>query len=264
MAKEKFILVSLKEDQSKKLAQVISNNASRKILDYLSEKDATESELSEKLGMPLSTIHYNIQALVKGKLVEAEEFHYSKKGKEVLHYRLASKFIIIAPKSTFGLKEKLRSILPVGLLGLAGSLFLFASDFVQQLTRAPLMGASLQTAAEPVAAPLHEASRKSAESAIDEAARAGTTIAVEDSASAVATNLVEEEAENIVVNTIENDLADSAGGVVEPVGNQLGSEIAQSATYHVLQNPAIWFLFGCVFTVVLIILVEYINYKRKN
>jgi len=130
MKKEKFILVSLKEHESKKLAQIISNDTARKILDYLSEKEATESELAEKLGIPISTVHYNLQALVKGKLVEADEFHYSEKGKEVIHYKLANKFIIIAPKTTFGLKEKLKSILPVAIIVSAAAFILhFASKY---------------------------------------------------------------------------------------------------------------------------------------
>ena len=92
MAKDKFILVSLKEEESKKLAQIISNDTSRKILDFLAEKEATESEIASKLDIPISTVHYNLQALVKGSLVEADEYHYSKKGKEVLHYKLANKY----------------------------------------------------------------------------------------------------------------------------------------------------------------------------
>jgi DNA-binding transcriptional ArsR family regulator len=87
MAKEKFILVSLKEDESKQLAQIISNKTSRKILDYLAEKEATESELAAKLAVPISTVHYNLQALLKAKMIESDEFHYSDKGKEVNHYK---------------------------------------------------------------------------------------------------------------------------------------------------------------------------------
>jgi len=122
MAEEKFILVSLKEDEAKKLAQVISNNTSRKILDILSDGSHTESEISEKLSLPLSTVHYNMQALLKAKLVQAEEYHYSKKGKEVLHYSLASKYVIIAPKDAPGnLKERLKRIIPAGLIAVAGA-----------------------------------------------------------------------------------------------------------------------------------------------
>jgi len=122
MKKDPFLLVSLEESESKALAQVISNDTARKILDLLSkEESATETDISKKLKVPLSTVHYNLQALVKANLAVAEEFHYSEKGKEVLHYSLANKIIIIAPKktSTESFKEKLKSILPVGLIALA-------------------------------------------------------------------------------------------------------------------------------------------------
>ena len=127
MAKESFLLVSLNEDKAKDLAQVITNKSCRKILDFLADKkDATESEIAKKTKIPISTVHYNLQQLVKGGLVEGDEFHYSDKGKEVVHYKLANKFIVIAPKTTYGFKEKLKSILPVALiLGAVGFLMQF-------------------------------------------------------------------------------------------------------------------------------------------
>jgi len=127
MAKEKFVLVSLKESKAKKLAQVISNESCRKILDYLAEKEATETELANKLELPISTVHYNLKHLTDARLVDVDEFHYSEKGREVNHYKLANKYIIIAPKSTFGIKEKLKSVLPVALItaAAAGLLSLF-------------------------------------------------------------------------------------------------------------------------------------------
>jgi len=124
MPKEKFVLVSLKEDKAKQLAQIIANESCRKILDYLAEKEATETELAEKLNIPISTVHYNLKHLIEGGLITAEEFHYSEKGKEVNHYKLANKYIIIAPKTTFGIKEKLKTVLPVALLIGAGAGFI--------------------------------------------------------------------------------------------------------------------------------------------
>jgi len=121
MAKDKFLLVSLNESKAKELAQAIANETCRKILDYLAEKEATESELSEKLSLPISTVHYNLQQLQKGNLVVVDEFHYSQKGKEINHYKLANKYIIIAPKSTYGIREKLRGILPVAIIIGAGA-----------------------------------------------------------------------------------------------------------------------------------------------
>src|SRR3989338_2951490 len=116
MPNKNFLLLSLEDAQIKKISNVISNESCRKILDYLSSKEATESELAEKLSIPISTVHYNLQQLTDAGLVSAEEFHYSKKGKEIMHYKLANKYIIIAPKKSFGIREKLKSILPVALI----------------------------------------------------------------------------------------------------------------------------------------------------
>ena len=134
MAKKNFLLLSLEDTKIKKVSNVISNDSCRKILDYLANKEATESELAEKLQLPISTVHYNLQQLMETGLISAEEFHYSKKGKEISHYKLANKYIIIAPKSTFGIKEKLKSILPVALIaaGAAGTIQFLDNYFSSQ------------------------------------------------------------------------------------------------------------------------------------
>ena len=116
MPNKNFLLLSLEDEKIKKISNVISNESCRKILDFLSTKEATESELASNLSIPISTVHYNLQQLIETGLISAEEFHYSKKGKEVSHYKLANKYIIISPKKTFGIKEKLKSILPVVLI----------------------------------------------------------------------------------------------------------------------------------------------------
>ena len=121
MAKNKFLLVDLNEKKTKKLANTITSDTSRKILSYLAEKDDTEANMSKELGMPISTVHYHLQKLQEAQLVTVDEFHYSKKGREVNHYKLANKYIIIAPKKVVGLKQKLREILPVGLIALGVS-----------------------------------------------------------------------------------------------------------------------------------------------
>jgi DNA-binding transcriptional ArsR family regulator len=120
MKEESFLLVSLKEDKAKKLAQVITNDTCRIILDYLAKKSATETEIAEKLNLPLSTVHYNLQNLVDAKLVNVDEFHYSKKGKEINHYSLSNKFIIIAPKEEqSSVLDALKKFLPVTLIVIA-------------------------------------------------------------------------------------------------------------------------------------------------
>ena len=129
--KNKFLLVNLDEEKTKKLAEVIASRTSRKILDFLAEKESTESELSKNLKLPLSTVHYHLQKLQEGGLVTVEEFHYSKKGREVNHYKLANKYIIIAPKEVKGLKSRLKSILP--LVGIIAGISIII-EFVQRST----------------------------------------------------------------------------------------------------------------------------------
>ncbi len=156
MAGKNFLLLSLEDTKIKKVSNVISNDSCRKILDYLSNKSATESELSEKLQIPMSTVHYNLQQLMETGLISADEFHYSKKGKEVNHYKLANKYIIIAPKKTFGIKEKLKSILPVALIaaGAAGIIQLVSNYFLRTSGIAQKTMAIKAEIAEKAAAPV--------------------------------------------------------------------------------------------------------------
>ena len=216
MGKQSFLLVSLKEDKAKELANVISNDSCRKILDYLGgREDSTETEISTALGFPISTVHYNLQHLMKVGIIEVEEFHYSEKGKEVNHYKLANKYIIIAPKTTYGIKEKLKSILPVSLLALIGA------GFIQMYTKY-FRATGIQTSdygAEPVmeAAVASKAVVENVmEAAADEGARA----------------IIEEAPE--VVNVVQ----------AEP-------------------NLALWFLFGSLFVIVLVVIFELIKAKKR-
>ncbi|MBS3141996.1 helix-turn-helix transcriptional regulator [Candidatus Woesearchaeota archaeon] len=156
MAQDKLLLISLQEGQAKKIAQVISNDTCRKLLDTLADKEETETELAQKLGIPLSTVHYNLQQLMEAGLIISETFHYSVKGKEVAHYKLANKYIIIAPQSTWGIKEKLKSILPVAAFGVAVAAII---QFVQ--TRIPLQSAP-QVLAEAVPQAVAEAAAEGA------------------------------------------------------------------------------------------------------
>lgn len=111
---ESFLLLSLSDTKGKKIAQAVNNETCRKILDYLSKTDsATETKIATDLNIPLPTAHYNLSQLVDVKLVNIDEFHYSQKGKEVNHYSLANKYIIIAPKNDSNFLERLRGILPV-------------------------------------------------------------------------------------------------------------------------------------------------------
>ncbi|MFW5746742.1 MAG: helix-turn-helix domain-containing protein [Nanoarchaeota archaeon] len=128
MPDDSFILLNLKEEKAKKLAQAISNSTARKILDYMTDKkDTTASQIAKELSIPLSTVQYNLQHLLEARLAVSDEYHYSEKGKAVDHYRLANKFVVIAPQESGidSIKKKLRGILPVALISVGMSAILY-------------------------------------------------------------------------------------------------------------------------------------------
>ncbi len=146
MAKSNFLLVDLNEPKTKKLAETITSETSRKILNHLAEKEDAEANIAKLLSMPISTVHYHLQKLQEAHLITAKEFHYSSKGREVLHYKLANKYIIIAPRNVSGLREKLKGILPAALAALGISA---AIKLIQATSKSvPVMKAAEYLAAD--------------------------------------------------------------------------------------------------------------------
>ncbi|NQV91866.1 helix-turn-helix domain-containing protein [Candidatus Woesearchaeota archaeon] len=113
---QNFLLVDLNEKKTKKLAETITSDTSRKILNHLANKEDSEQNISTSMKIPISTVHYHLLKLVEAELVVVEEFHYSEKGRVINHYKLANKYIIIAPRKISGLREKLKNILPVAII----------------------------------------------------------------------------------------------------------------------------------------------------
>jgi len=117
MPEDSFILISLKDDKAKKLGELLGNPTAKRILELLAKKEYTATDIAKELNLPLSTIHYNLTNLEQAKLVLAEEFHYSAKGKEVKHYKLANKMVIITPdQPSESIIAKLKKILPVAVI----------------------------------------------------------------------------------------------------------------------------------------------------
>ena len=244
MSRDKFVMVNLQEDKAKKLAKVITNDTCLKILDYLSDKDATESELAEKLGQPLSTIHYNIAQLVDGGLVVVDEFHYSPKGKEVNHYKLAHKYIIIAPKETKGLRSKLRSILPASLVALAaagiigfGNKLFPSSGILSKTASAPAAEYARSAAASAADAVVQQNMQQAAVAATQAAQQAMTNAAVEAAKTTASTamNSVMQDAAQEGARMASASSAASAP-IVQSASQSSAQEIANAATTAIQQS----------------------------
>jgi DNA-binding transcriptional ArsR family regulator len=242
MPEEPFVLVSLKEEKAKKLTQTLSNSTSRKILDLLSNKEYTESELSKELKQPMSTIHYNLKQLMEVGLIVVDEFHYSKKGREVNHYKLANKMVIITPKEVpANFMDKLKKILPVAVLAAGGAVLLKITNlarFGTEMIRSPI-----QTLGESKAAPMM-ADVDMMEEAGD-FGLAETVRTVEDT--------VEEEAMDLVV-TASEPVVEDVPHIIEEV------TIINHLTFY---DAMFWILIGVAVTLFVYLLISYIRSKMK-
>ncbi|MEI6058878.1 MAG: helix-turn-helix domain-containing protein [archaeon] len=99
----KYIMLSLDDEATKHLSEVIGNESCKKILSMLAEhgdEGLTETEISQKLKMPLNTIDYNIKKLVKSGLIEQAKHFWSVRGKRMPAYRVSNKKIILSPKKS--------------------------------------------------------------------------------------------------------------------------------------------------------------------
>lgn len=153
---EKHLLFSLEDDNAKALGEAIANKTARKIVNFLTEEESSENKISKALGIPLNTVEYNLNKLLKAGLIEkSKKFFWSEKGKKIPTYKVANKIIIISPKKTSF--SKLKSFLPVFLVAATFSVFLWlynkTNTFTQQiieskdaslraLEAAPVMAAS--------------------------------------------------------------------------------------------------------------------------
>lgn len=119
MVDEKFMLVSMDDSRSKKIADALGNKTCRKIIDYLADKnEASAKDLSDALEIPLNTLDYNIKMLINSGIIEKKKnFFWSKKGKKISMYGLSNKSIVISPKNS-NVGSKLKSLIaPLLLIG---------------------------------------------------------------------------------------------------------------------------------------------------
>jgi DNA-binding transcriptional ArsR family regulator len=121
-------MVSMDDERAGKIAEVLGNKTCKKIIDLLSEKEASEKEIADKLKIPMNTAEYNLKKLLHSGLIEkTKKFFWSAKGKKIVMYKLSNKSIVISPKGK--INSEIKTILPVAIV--SGVLALI----VRQLTK---------------------------------------------------------------------------------------------------------------------------------
>jgi predicted transcriptional regulator len=119
---EKVLILPLNEG-SKKITQILSNDKAMRVLEILTDKPMSATDVAEKLAMPLTTIKYNLDALVEVDLIKVKQTKWSKKGREIKIYEPVQKFIVVAPGSIQKDKSTVLSMLKKYLGLVAGAVF---------------------------------------------------------------------------------------------------------------------------------------------
>ncbi len=102
------IMIDLDDVRSERIAEVLSNKTSKKVLQALAEGEKSASDIATQLKIPLNTVTYNLKKLDEAGLIErAKGFFWSSKGKKMELYKVANKKIVIMPK------QMVKGVLPV-------------------------------------------------------------------------------------------------------------------------------------------------------
>ena len=115
---EKHIMFSIDDERIKGLSEALSNPSCKKILNLLSEKELTETDIARELKIPLNTVDYNIKKLVATGLIEKTSHFWSIRGKKMPVYRVSNKQIIISPRKSISLTALIASFFGTGFLAL--------------------------------------------------------------------------------------------------------------------------------------------------
>jgi DNA-binding transcriptional ArsR family regulator len=292
MEQDSRVLVLPVNGESRKITQILSNGTSLKILELLGEKGMSATDIAEKLNLPLTTVKYNLDSLIESDLIKVKQIKWSQKGRQVKIYESAEKLIVLVPSKSSIDRLSIMSILQK-YIGVIGAAF-FASAGIEYFSAymqakrifditAPFRTAKTEsTGASPSAAVVMETNQSdniSTKSALDQHIPENGTMNPGYETMKTGTGNVSSGVESGPTNgatTFHAPVPASArvpnatGTVHNPVSNPTSippESLAHAGGGHGLYDtlylhPGIWFLFGCIFIVSLLIVRE-IYYKKR-
>ncbi len=93
---EKLLILQLSED-SRKIARLLSNETSIRILKLLGKRSMSAGDLADELKVRLNTLKYNLDSLLEAGLIRVMQIKWSRKGREIKIYEAVEKVIILLP-----------------------------------------------------------------------------------------------------------------------------------------------------------------------
>jgi predicted ArsR family transcriptional regulator len=95
-SEERLLILQLSEE-CKKIARLLSNETSIRILNQLQRKSMSASDLAKELQVRLNTLKYNLDSLLEVGLIRVRQIKWSQKGRKVKIYEAVDKVIILLP-----------------------------------------------------------------------------------------------------------------------------------------------------------------------
>jgi len=93
---EKLLILQLSED-SRKIARLLSNETSIRVLKLLDRRSMSAADIADELEMRLNTLKYNLDSLLEAGLIRVRQVKWSRKGREIKVYEAVEKVIILLP-----------------------------------------------------------------------------------------------------------------------------------------------------------------------
>ena len=272
---EKVLILPLGEE-SKKITQTLSNDSARQVLELLADKSMSASDIAEELDIPLTTVKYNLDALIESGLITIKHTKWSVKGRKIKIYAPAHKLIVVVPDKTDrkSVVDILRRYLGV-LLGAAGvsamiewwhqPLFTGTQKALRDVAEETASGIPAPTPVEmpppmegappaPVYAPTPVNLTMAGGGNVSDALSRGQEVAVEE---AVATCTPASAPVPDVMPPVPEPTL-----MASPIPKSMGIDMPSIDLSQMLgSHPGVWFFFGCIFVVVLLVLLEY---RRKG
>ncbi len=96
LSEEKLLILPLSED-SRKIARILSNETSTRVLKLLERRCMSAGDIAEELDVRLNTLKYNLDSLLEVGLIRVRQVKWSRKGREIKVYEAVEKVIILLP-----------------------------------------------------------------------------------------------------------------------------------------------------------------------
>ena len=143
--------IDVTDERVRELAQVLASERAMAILRLLRERELSISEIAKALDMPISTVSYHVDKLLRVGLVEVAGKKYGKRLQEVKLYRASSRPILLLPSPRENEEVKLErkysksAKLRVITLSVATGVAFLVYEVAKALTGQPAQGSGGET-----------------------------------------------------------------------------------------------------------------------